>query len=488
MAITRRQFLKCSGLATAGGLLAPSFFGGPLLRRALAETIGDRYLVVIFLDGGNDGLNTITPADNGLGALRTAYDAARNANAGTGGLGLSPGQLANTLIGLDPNTQSQLALHPAMTGIKSLYDLGKVAVIQGCGYPDYSLSHEGSHAIWATGDPPRTYLDGSGWIGRHLAAPSVGYTGADIAALSIANRVPAELANSLTSVLAIENVLEVDFPFDQFSLADLTAKQLAYQALHGNAVATGQSTLAYIGSTGAATYLVGQNYPALDAFYESSRPGAIKQAYEDVNRSLALDLREIAKVINGVNQNVLTGGTAFPAVGARFFQVSNGGFDTHADQGGADPDGQHFSLLAEVSDSILAFYNDLDDMGIADKVVIMTYSEFSRRVQQNENGTDHGSQGPMFVIGGSVVGGVYGNHPNLDDVDDEGNTRYSQDATNDFRSTDFRDVYGTIMKHWLNMADDTIIDPVTPADGALRLDAGDPTLYWTSADLDMGFV
>jgi uncharacterized protein (DUF1501 family) len=94
----------------------------------------------------------------------------------------------------------------------------------------------------------------------------------------------------------------------------------------------------------------------------------------------------------------------------------------------------------------------------------------------------------MFVIGGSVVGGVYGNHPNLDDVDDEGNTRYSQDATNDFRSTDFRDVYGTIMKHWLNMADDTIIDPVTPADGALKLDAGDPTLYWTSADLDMGFV
>jgi uncharacterized protein (DUF1501 family) len=181
-------------------------------------------------------------------------------------------------------------------------------------------------------------------------------------------------------------------------------------------------------------------------------------------------------------------GAAFPAVNARFFQVSNGGFDTHADQGGAAANGQHFDLLSEISESILAFYNDMDDLGIADKVLIVTYSEFSRRIQQNENGTDHGSQGPVFVIGGSVVGGVYGNHPNLDDVDDEGNTKYSQDPLNDFRSTDFRDVYGTIMKHWMNMAEDDIIDPMTPANGALRLDVGDPTLYWTTADLDMGFL
>src|SRR5205085_2376158 len=163
----------------------------------------------------------------------------------------------------------------------------------------------------------------------------------------------------------IQNVLEFDFPFDQYSFADITAKQAAYQALHGNATATGQATMSYIGNTGAATYLVSQNYPALDGYYQSSRPAPIQQAYDDVGRS----------------------------------------------------------------------------------------------VQQNENGTDHGSQGPMFVIGGSVVGGVYGNHPNLDDVDDEGNTKYSQDGLNDFRSTDFRDVYGTIMKHWLNMPDSTIIDP-----------------------------
>ena len=111
----------------------------------------------------------------------------------------------------------------------------------------------------------------------------------------------------------------------------------------------------------------------------------------------------MAKVITGVNQRALSGGVDFRAVTARFFQVSNGGFDTHADQGGADPNGQHFALLGEVSDSIEAFYNDMADLGIANKVLILTYSEFSRRIEQNENGTDHGSQAPMFIVGGSVV-------------------------------------------------------------------------------------
>jgi uncharacterized protein (DUF1501 family) len=94
----------------------------------------------------------------------------------------------------------------------------------------------------------------------------------------------------------------------------------------------------------------------------------------------------------------------------------------------------------------------------------------------------------MFVIGGAVVGGVYGNHPNLDDLDGAGNTKYSQDPLHDFRSTDFRDVYGTIMKHWLNMPDDVIVDPVTPANGALRLDSGDPNLSWTVPNFDLGFL
>ena len=110
MAITRRQFLKCSGLAAAGSVLGPSLFANPFLQRALAA-IQDRYFVVIFLDGGNDGLNTVVPA--GAGALRDAYDAARSASA-SGGLRLSAGALSGTLIGNDPSSGTQLALHPGL--------------------------------------------------------------------------------------------------------------------------------------------------------------------------------------------------------------------------------------------------------------------------------------------------------------------------------------------------------------------------------------
>src|SRR5262249_9521222 len=166
MAITRRQFLKRTGAAAAGAVLGPNLFGNIFVRQALASTIGDPYFVIIFLDGGNDGLNTVVPVDDGGGTLRMAYEAARNA--GNGGLRLTPGDLAATLIGSDPNTGAQLALHPGMTGLKQLWDLGKVAVFQGCGYPDYSLSHDQSRGIWETGNPLGVpTLASSGWAGRY---------------------------------------------------------------------------------------------------------------------------------------------------------------------------------------------------------------------------------------------------------------------------------------------------------------------------------
>ena len=122
-------------------------------------------------------------------------------------------------------------------------------------------------------------------------------------------------------------------------------------------------------------------------------------------------------------------------------------------------------------------------MGVADKVCTVVWSEFSRRIEQNDNGTDHGSQGPMFIIGDAVNGGIYGNHPNIDALalDEDGNTEYTQDA-NPFRSTDFRDVYGTVLKHWLNMTHADVLA------NALQLDAGDPTYYWTSENFDLGFL
>ncbi len=470
MAITRRQFIKRTGAAAAGTLLGPSLFNNPLLRKALADTIGDRYFVVVYLDGGNDGLNTVTPATNGSGTLRDAYDAARLT--GNGGLNLSPGDLASTLIGTDPNTSAQLALHPGLIGLKGLYDLGKVAVVQGCGYPSYSLSHDQSRSIWQTGDPLGIGLPG-GWVGRYLAA---NYVSTDIPGVNLTDSIVGEFKTGATSVITFNNLADFGFPYDAFDgHSDDSFKRTAFQSLSDAARTNPQPLVKYLGDSGKATLLASESYPGVHSLYENDRGVVWDPQYAAVGRGLANDLREVAKVIYGVSKGV-------PNVNARFFQVTNGGYDTHSDQGAVQTDGQHYTLHRELGDSLQVFYQDCLDMGVADKVCIVVWSEFSRRIEQNDSGTDHGSQAPMFVIGGGVTGGVYGNHPNIASLalDDEGNTVYTQGAGG-FRSTDFRDVYGTILTHWLNM-------PSADVATLLPNDGGDPNLYWTAPAFDLGFL
>jgi uncharacterized protein (DUF1501 family) len=479
MAITRRQFLTRTGAATALGLARPTLFGGRWVGEALASTFGDRYLVVIYLDGGNDGLNTVTPVTNGGGTLRTDYDTARS------NINLTPSQLAATLIGADPNTGAQLALHPGlagtgpgMGGLKALWDEGKLAVIQGVGYPNYTLSHDDSRIIWETGYPIAVSgFGGTGWMGRFLAHPTQD-SGADILGVSVRDRVAGEFKSSGASVLAVRRLEEFGFPYDAFAAGDVAAKRAVFDAIHQHMAATAPPTLSYIGSSGAATLLSAENYPALDSLYETDRPTE-SQWYSDVAGSVARDLREVAKVMYGV-------ATAQPNVAARFFELTNSGYDSHSGQGGAT--GYHHDILKEVGDALRVFMEDLRTMpgNLADKTMVVVWSEFSRRIRQNHNGTDHGSQGPMFVVGGTVAGGVYGNHPNIapSAQDGNGNTVYVQDpvVADPFRSTDFRDVYGTILTKWLNMPEAVVLADVLQPDG------GDPAHYWTTPDFDLGFV
>jgi uncharacterized protein (DUF1501 family) len=217
------------------------------------------------------------------------------------------------------------------------------------------------------------------------------------------------------------------------------------------------------------------SYPQAEGLYETDRP-TWSQTYDDVGRSTARDLREIAKMIYAQEA-----ATPLPNVDAHFFHLSNGGYDTHSDQGGAEVDGQQYDLHKELGDSLKVFYDDLADMGVASRACVVVWSEFSRRIPQNDNGTDHGSQGPMFVVGGSVTGGVYGRHPDIFNLDDDENTVYKQSAVA-HRSTDFRDVYGTILKHFVNMTPANILANV------LQLDAGSPSDYWTVPNFDLGFL
>jgi uncharacterized protein (DUF1501 family) len=493
MPITRRQFIRRTGVFAAGSLLGPSFFRNPFLQRALADTIGDRYLIVMFLDGGNDGLNTIIPAGGGL---RTAYQAARKS--GAGGLRVASPLVPSKPFS-DPHTGDQLGFHPGLAGLRDLYDQNMVAVIQGCGYPEYNLSHDISRSIWRRGAPLSS--PSTGWVGRYLAA--AGYQGGDIPAVNIGGEVAGEFIQSATSVLVFGRLNDFGFPYDDAyydpgqmppdPADDTPYKDAVFNALYTAASANGHPSMQYLGGTGTATMVAASSYPQLHSEYVHDRPSWNKLYSNDdpegLNTSTARGFREIAKVIYGVARNV-------PNVNARFFEIANGGYDTHSDQG-ADS-GQQADLHDEVGSAIKLFFEDLTDMSsgagagtglenLASKVVVMVWSEFGRRIFQNDNGTDHGSQAPMFVIGGAVHGDVYGEHPNITEsaLDDDGNTKYKQDHSNGARSTDFRDVYGTIINHWLGISDAPTLASMLPLDSTLGFSGAN---YWTAANFDMGFV
>jgi uncharacterized protein (DUF1501 family) len=499
MAITRRQFLKRTGALTAGSFLSQGLFRNPLFLRQAMAAIGDRYLVVVFLEGGNDGLNTVVPlGDVGSSALRAAYEAAR----GTGATGLRLDTGILTQFATDPNTGTPLALHPGMSALLDSTVRPHAAIIQGAGYPSYSLSHDESKTAWQTGNPLGNTAFPNGWVGRYLAA---NYGPLAIPGVAVRSEVPPEFRQRTTNVLTIDRVRDFDFPYDPFNSDDDDAKRTAFLALCAKASSSLHPTFKYIGDSGTSTLLSSESYPQVEAPYNARSDGMSStwaKHYANngnpgdpvgLNTGFARDLREVAKMIYGVSQGIPSGN----AITSRFFEVANGGYDTHTSQGTDGLNDKQNGLHHDVFDALSLFYKDCLDMGVANKVLVLVWSEFSRRIPQNDSGTDHGSQGPVFVIGGTVNGGVaYGSHPNIngvdpmkpDALDDDGNTPYSQAPNNlsdlklPFRSTDIRDIYGTILKHWLNLDDAT-------TQSYLPLDTGmDPDLFWTVPHFDLGFL
>ena len=479
MAITRRQFLKRDRPRHRRHASRPQPLRQPLRAPGAARrsTIGNRYLVVLFLDGGNDGLNTVIPSTTAA-ALRDAYDDARTstditpASADAATLdGTRHRQHRARSIGIDPDNGLRLASTTrARVGLKALYDRARSRSIQGCGYPDYSLSHEEARVIWQTGDPlGHSAYAGTGWVGRHLAGavrrqPDPGGQHRRLGRAASSGR-PAP-ACSRSSACD-----DFGFPYD-----DYPRTTIARQARRRSARSTqrrspaAQPPAQYIGNSGHATLLSSESYPQAHGLYRpTGRPAIQRRTTTSAAARRATSARS--------RRSSTASSRALPNVNARFFQVSNGGYDTHSDQGGAETNGQHYGLHAEVGDALKVFYDDLADMRQSRTAsASLVWSEFSRRIQQNDNGTDHGSQGPMFVIGGTVVGRRLRQPSRTSTMalDDEGNTVYTQDAGRRLRSTDFRDVYGT--------------DPQAlgqhdagrhPAPNVLPVDAGDPANYWT---------
>ncbi|MCE9529518.1 MAG: DUF1501 domain-containing protein [Planctomycetes bacterium] len=392
MQSSRREVLRVglSGLAVVSlGSTVPAF----LSRMALAEQMPttqmsrDNILVVVQMSGGNDGLNTVIPFTN------DEYYKARPV------IGIKDQKL---------KLNDQFMLNPAMIGFKDLYDQGQLAIINGCGYPSPSRSHFRSMEIWQTAAPEKQ--ETLGWLGHYIDHALRG-SQSMLKAVNIGQELPRALVADGMPVPSIQSINDFSFKLDKNSQFD--AKMEDQIIRECNAVRNDSPALEYL------------SRQATNAIIETDNIRKVASNYKSEVRypkGLGEQLRTIAQLING-------------NFGTRVFYVQCGGFDTHGNQFGG-----HGQVLANVTNAIAAFQNDLAEKGLTDKVTTMCFSEFGRRVQQNgSNGTDHGAAGPMFMIGGKVKGGIHADYPSLTDLDG-GDLKYT---------VDFRKVYATILDKWL---------------------------------------
>ena len=298
-------------------------------------------------------------------------------------------------------------LHPNLSGLKAVWDDGQLAIVQGCGYPNPDRSH---FLPWNFGTPPRrTWRTSTGWVGRFADAywPEAK---------------PSTLVNiAVKESLAVQAKRHSPVVFyrpEEFVRAGDKIQAAAYRKLIDQSN-TGNHTL---------DFLTEVSKSAADA---SSRVREAVGSYQTPvaygATPLALDLRKVAALIKA----------GFPT---RVYYVSLTGFDTHASQAG----GRSY-LLRGLGEGLHAFQDDLKRIGRANDVAIMMFSEFGRRVEENASaGTDHGTAGPMFVIGKNVKPGLYGKHPSLKDLDSNGDLQMT---------TDFRRVYSTMIKEWMGFQD-----------------------------------
>jgi len=389
----RRAFVSTSlGVAVLGGAMPLGLAQAALAQAApLAGATADpgNVLVVIQLAGGNDGLNTVVPYSD------DAYHQAR------------------PVIGLDPKSvlriNDRIGFNPALAGLDALFKDGKVALLQGVGYPNPNRSHFEATEIWETASPdrPQQY----GWLGRYLDRryPNGTKPPSPFESVALGDTLPAALVSAHVDVPAIGAL----GAFSYNTGRDLASKQSA-GVLYDGAKAGGSPYLAMIADTAREAYHGGDELRAKIAGYTA------RATYP--TDGFAQQLKLAAQLI-GSN------------AGTRIIFVSLGSFDTHAGQRA-----QQDRLLGLLGNGLRAFYTDLAAHGNDKRVLAMTFSEFGRRVTQNaSNGTDHGTAMPIFVIGGAVRGGVYGDHPSLTDLD-HGDLKFA---------TDFRSVYATVLQSWL---------------------------------------
>lgn len=387
MPISRRKFIQLSSLTTAS-MLVPQFLKAFARRESPGE---GKILIVVQLSGGNDGLNTVIPVRNDI------YYRSRP------GLAIPRAEA----LALDKDT----GLHPALKGIKALYDEGYVSILNGVGYPEPDRSHFRSMDIWQSGSASSEVVT-TGWLGRYLDA-SRGER-PELLGLEVDDTLSLALKGNERKGIAVRDVAQF-----YKAAGDPFFRQIArtHEEEHEDELAS------YLYRT------LRETTSAADYVFEHSKAGKPAADYPDTQ--LGRRMKTIASLI-------LAGSAT------KVYYVSHGSFDTHTGQ--KERQKQLFTQLDEV---LTALVKDMQDNNRFKDVMIVTFSEFGRRVAQNASGgTDHGTAGNMFVLSGGLrKAGLYNELPSLGNLDD-GDLRHS---------LDFKQVYATILDKWLDADADALL-------------------------------
>lgn len=405
----RRNFLRRAALLPLPFLLG----GGRLsaLTSSFLETAvdpdDDRVLVLLQLNGGNDGLNTVIPVDQ--------YDAL---NATRANLVIPRAELLSIT--------DTLAFHPAMTQVQRMYGEGQVGIIQGVGYANQNRSHFRSTDIWNTGSDAETVLT-TGWLGRHLDTRFPGYPAeyptagqpdpfAIVMGTSVSETCQGSAANFSIAINDVDNVGQLPVFAGGADLSTPYGRELDWLR-----TTTEQSN----------QYAAG---------IQSAVGGGSTVAVYPEENEVAAKLRDVARLISG-------------GLRTKIYIVELGGFDTHANQSveGDSTVGTHADLLRTISDAVGAFQEDLTALGLSRRVMGMTYSEFGRRIRSNASqGTDHGDAAPLFLFGECVNAGVVGANPEIDPA-----VGIQEGVPMQF---DFRNVYGSVLVDWFGVEASTVTE------------------------------
>ena len=398
--ISRKEFIKLSSVLAGGSLFIPRWLHAASLNannlNLFREIFNDRIIVIVNLNGGNDGLNTVIPyQDPNYYSLRP--------------------DIAIQSDSVLPIT-SNLGLHPSLTHLANFWNQGKLCIVENVGYDDQNLSHFRATDIWQSGSSSDEVIN-TGWVARVLEQvyPDHAENLPDI---------PMALLQGTTNQLLLTGQqgitgIMVDDPASFLNLVSSTFYDSADNIIPDT---SGGDELQFIRAI--------DNSAFQYAEYIQSVSDSGNNTMEYANNSLSVQLSSVAKLISG--------GMYSP-----FFIVYQNGYDTHSDQ-----INRHGLLMSDLSLALYNFYNDLENQGLADKVVIMTTSEFGRRPYQNGGGgTDHGTASPMFILGDSVNGGVIGNAPNLNTFDNSSNLLHEYD---------YRQIYSSLLSQHFGLSSDTV--------------------------------